>query len=218
MLTGAWLLALLMAGAPLAAMAGGGDGGDGEDHGKDPSDPSEADPADTAPEGADPGAESTLPTDYEFILCTGGDHVIAGFRPGTDTLILTSDSWDFDLFEAGSDEAGVALEIRMHDSRATLRFPDLGTLPFDDIHLHVAPPATDPIRIALRDALEPEEGTALQPADPDATDELPAHSPAAPPLSPTDPDAPEDDTPAPAEGAPLAPADPDRPDAAASGP
>jgi hypothetical protein len=96
---------------------------------------------------------------------------VEGFRPGTDTLTLTSETWDFDLYDLGNDGTGVASKScwersgRSSASRAR-------ALPVDDVHLHVSEPGEEPQRVALRDALSP-EGDVLAPADPDAPDEMP---------------------------------------------
>jgi hypothetical protein len=80
----------------------------------------------------------------------------------------------------------------------------------DDIYLNVAEPGQAPERIALRDALGPEEEEdVLAPSDPDAPDVLPADPSTDPPVAPTDPDAP-DTPPDPSDpGDVLAPTDPD---------
>jgi hypothetical protein len=215
MLTGAWILALVLTGAPLLAFAGGGDADaqDGDDDGAPPQDDGLDEVQGVAGPDEDPPDEEALPTDYEFVLGRGGAHDIAAFRPGTDTLTLTSDTWDFDLYDLGDDGTGAALEIHLGETRSILRFPGLAVLPVDDVHLHVAAPGQEPQRIALRDALEPDEGDVLDPADPDAPDDLPADAADASPIAPSDPDAP--DAP-PAHAGPedvLMPTDPDTPEA-----
>ena len=215
MLTGAWILALVLTGAPLLAFAGGNDADarDGEDDSPPPQDdaldelPGVAGPVEVPPE------EEALPTDYEFVLGRGGVHDIPAFRPGTDTLTLTSGTWDFDLYDMGDDGTGAALEIHLGETRSILRFPGLAALPVEDVNLHVAAPGQEPQRIALRDALEPDEDDVLVPTDPDATDQLPPDAADAPPVAPADPEAP--DVP-PADAGPadvLAPTDPDAPEA-----
>jgi len=130
-----------MTGAPLLALAGGGVEAD-DDGG--PADLPEDDPAEdtgdgTAPVAApdDPG-EAPPPTDYEYVLGSGGDHGVDGFRPGTDTLTLTSETWDFELYDLGGDGDCAALEIVLGEMRSILRFPGLDMLPVDDVYLHVA--------------------------------------------------------------------------------
>jgi hypothetical protein len=205
MLTGAWLLALLMAGAPLVAMAGGNDW---DDDGADASDPAEVEVQDAADrDAAEEGAPP--PTDYEFILGSGGDHSVPGFRPGTDTLTLNSDTWDFDLFDLGVGGGSAALEILLGDARSVLRFPGLDALPVDDIFLYIAESGAEAEFVALSEALHPEDDDALQPTDPDAPDIPPDPPSFDPPLPPADPDAPEDALHAPDDAEPLAPTDPD---------
>jgi hypothetical protein len=223
MLTGAWILALLMAGAPLIAMAGGTETeGVGDDAAEDPEDDiaversdelAEADPPHEPEEEPDAeGEDDVPPTDYEFILGSGGDHTVEGFRPGIDTLTLTSDTWDFDLYDLGDDGTGPAVEIAMGEDRSVLKFPGLDTLPVDDVWLHVAEPGSEPQRIALRDALHPAEDDVLAPADPDAPDDLPTDASDGPALAPADPDAPDDQRDQTGSGEALAPTDPDAPE------
>jgi hypothetical protein len=229
MLTGAWILALLAAGAPLLAMGGSGDPDtdviedappDSEDtHGGAPEagGPQE-DATGETDEDADAEADETvaddipLPTDYEFVLRNGGDHAVGGFRPGTDTLTLTSESWNFDLYDLGHDGDGAALRIVSGEMTSTLRFPGLSALPVADIWLNISGPGAEAQRVPLRDMLYPDEDVPLAPADPDAPD-TPSFDPSPePPLTPTDPDAPDeadgDDDP----GEVLPPSDPDAPE------
>jgi hypothetical protein len=213
MLTGAWILALFLTGAPLLALAGGGDADapDRDDDGAPPQDDGRDEVQGVAGTEGDVPEEDAPPTDYEFVLWRGGAHDIAAFRPGTDTLTLTSETWDFDLYDVGNDGTGAALEIHFGETWSVLRFPGLAALPVDDVHLHVAPPGQEPQRIALRDALEPEE--VLAPTDPDAPDVLPEDAADGSPIAPSDPDAPEAP---PADAGPadvLTPTDPDAPEA-----
>lgn len=223
MLTGAWILALLMAGAPLLAMAGDTEAesidedeieGPEDDLREERSDQlAEADPMPEAKPEPEPEAEESVPpTDYEFILGSGGDHAVVDFRPGTDTLTLTSDTWDFDLYDLGDDGTGPAAEIASGEERSILRFPGLDALPVDDIWLHVSEPGADPQRIALRDALHPEGDDVLAPADPDAPDDLPPDVSEGPALAPADPEAPDDRPESEGSGGVLAPTDPDAPE------
>lgn len=215
MLTGAWILALLMSGAPLLALAGGG--GEASDDEDEPGEEKQDDSAgvdETLPApDPEPPEEDPLPTDFEFVLGAGGDHEIAGFRPTVDTLTLTSDTWDFDLYALDDEGEGAALEVALDHSRSVLRFPGLASLPLDDVYLNVAEPGGTPQRIALRDALYPAEEDVLSPTDPDAPDRLLDNSSASPPIAPSDPDEPdvppEDD----GSGQALAPTDPDAPEA-----
>jgi hypothetical protein len=193
MLTGAWILALVLTGAPLLALAGGGDmdARDGDDDGAPPEDDASDVVQDLARPDEESSEEGALPTDYEFVLGQGGAHDIAAFRPGTDTLTLTSETWDFDLYDLGEDGTGAALEIHLGETWSILRFPGLAALPVDDVDLHVTAPGQEPQRIALRDALEPDEDDVLAPADPDAPDDLPANDADAPPIAPSEPDVPD---------------------------
>jgi hypothetical protein len=219
MLTGAWLLALVATGMPLFAMLGsGGTEDDPEDAGRNP--PDEA-PQEKISHEAALGAEDDtntegppLPTDYEFIVDTGGDHVIEGFRPGTDTLTLTSGDWDFDLHDLGPDEEGAALRIDYREGTAVIRFRGLDVLPTADIHLKVAQPGEEWLRVALLDALWPDdgEGTPLLPTDPDADDALPDDPSLQGPLAPLEPEE-QDIPPDPIKGvAILLPTAPDAPE------
>lgn len=210
MLTGAWIIALLMSGAPILALAGGADAeaedkGDGEDDLA-----AEQQEPDSSGDGAREEAEP--PTDYEFILELGGNHGIEGFRPSTDTLTLTSDTWDFELYDLGDDGNGAGLEIVLGDERSILRFRGLAAVPVDDVYLHVSEPGEPPQLIALRDTLNPAEDEVLAPADPDAPDELPPSTPEGSPVAPSDPDTPDALPDAPWSGEPLAPTDPDAPE------
>lgn len=216
MLTGAWILAILMAGAPLLAAAGGG-GDDSDDSAEAPDPPqdeaTEVDPDDPVP--AEPGEtelETRLPTDFEFILGSGGDHDVDGFRPGTDTLTLTSGTWDFDLYELADDGNGATLQIAAGAERSLLRFPDLQSLPIDDLYLRVLEPGAEAQRVPLRDVLHPETEDVLSPTDPDAPDQRPEPDLSGPPLSPADPDAPDALPPDEAAGPVLSPTDPDAPE------
>jgi hypothetical protein len=235
MLTGAWVLALLLAGVPLLAMGGGSeaDGDDGDDGARqsedgdagDTPDPSDG-PAPEAEVTEDTGGEGTgdedalPPTDYEFLLGTGGDHRIDGFRPGTDTLTLTSDGWDFELYDLGDDGTGPAFEIARGEDRSVLRFPGLSGLPLDDVFLRVAEPGAEPVHVPLRDALLPdgEEDTVLAPTDPDAPDTLPDDAGDGDVLAPADPAEPEEPGEDDWSGAVLAPTHPDAPDDRPSAP
>ncbi len=212
MLAGAWVVALLLAGAPFLAMMGGsGDDADAEEA-------EVAEPPETPVDTADPEETGALkdmavgpPTDYEYILHRPGEHVIEGFRPGVDTLTLTSDKWDFDLFDLGPDEEGARLRIDHGGDFSILRFPGLTALPLDDMLLKVTVPEDTPTVTALRAALVPDD-LVLAPADPDAPDDLPDDPSPDSGLSPTDGDEDEDDPPDPAEGEPLLPTDPDAPE------
>jgi hypothetical protein len=164
------------------------------------------------PDGPEDQEDALPPTDYEFILGSGGDHRVEGFRPGTDTLTLTSETWEFDLYDLGNDGSGPAFEIVQKEIRAILRFPGLGTLPVDDVYLHVSEPGAESQRVALRDALFPEEDDALAPTDPDAPDEMPDDPSTGPALAPAHPeaaDAPPEDS---GSREVLAPTDPDAPE------
>lgn len=216
MLTGAWILALLMAGAPLLAAAGGG-GDESDDPAEAPDPPQdEAAEADAEPSAQAPTGETEedlrLPTDFEFILGSGGDHDVDGFRPGTDTLTLTSGTWDFDLYDLGDEGNGAALRIAFGAESSLLRFPDLGSLPIDDLYLKVLEPGAEAQRIPLRDLLDPETEDVLAPTDPDAPDERPEPDLSGPPLSPADPDAPDALPPDESAGPVLSPTDPDAPE------
>lgn len=217
MVTGALLLALLMTGMPLFALFGS----NGVDD--DPQDPAgqlpDEPPGDAASGGgASPGPEDMLedgeppPTDYEFILDTGGDHRIEGFRPGTDTLTLTVADWDFELYDVASGEAGPALRIDRNHMSAFIRFPELTVLPVEDIHLRILGPGGEFQRLALIDALYPEdrEPAPLLPRDPDETDAPPDDAPPGVPLAPAGPEDLEP-PPDPAEGTVLLPSDPEAP-------
>jgi hypothetical protein len=195
MLTGAWLLALVVTGIPLFALLGSDAAED------DPEDPGRHLPdealqevlADEAAPRAEEGmrAEGQFPpTDYEFLLDTGGDHAIGGFRTGTDTLTLTSGDWDFDLYDLGPDQEGAALRIDRINGKAIIRFPGLDELPKGDIYLKVAEPGEELLRVALLDALCPDDAdvTPLLPTDPDATDTVPDDASPQTPLAPAAPE------------------------------
>jgi hypothetical protein len=219
MLTGAWIVALFLAGAPLAAMAldetTERDGDETDPAGEDALTEDRqdlVDPASDADSAADAGEgeeEAVAPTDFEFILGSGGDHLLEGFRPGTDTLTLTSDTWDFDLYGLNDKDTGAALEITLGEERAILRFPGLDAVPVDDVFLDVTEPGAEPERVALRDALLPEDDRVLAPTQPDAPDRLPEGASYWSPIAPADPDARDDVPEETARGEVLAPTDPD---------
>jgi hypothetical protein len=219
MLTGAWLLALVVTGIPLFALFGSDAAED------DPGDPGSHPPDETSQETitdeAAPRAvegrraEGQLPpTDYEFILDTGGDHAIDSFRTGTDTLTLTSGDWDFDIYDLGRDPEGAALRIDRITGKAIIRFPGLDELPKEDIHLKVAEPGEEFLRVALLDALCQDDAGVmpLLPTDPDATDAPPDDASLPTPLAPAAPEE-KDVPPDPAEAtAVLLPVAPDAPE------
>lgn len=220
MLTGAWILALLMAGAPLIALSGSGAETDEPEDDAVPETPEETPQTAAADEPAsaeardEPDGPPLPPTDYEFIVKIGGDHSVGGFRPGTDTLTLTLGDWEFDLHDLGTDQEGAGLRIDRFGETSVLRFPGLCELPRDDIYLHVSEPDEEPQRIALRDALYPEdiEPPPLAPTDPDAPDSPPEDPSSNTPLAPADAEA-QDVLPDPLHTADfLSPTDPDAPE------
>lgn len=204
MLAGAWVVALLLAGAPFLAMMGGS--GDDAEAGEDDAELTEPEESGVLQDMA-----AMPPTDYEYLLHRPGEHAIGGFRPGVDTLTLTSDSWDFDLFDLGHDGDGAGLRIDHGSDTSILRFRGLTALPLDDIFLKVTLPGTPPALVALRDALASEDPV-LAPTDPDAPDDLPDDPSPDPGLPPADGESDEDEPPGPDGGAPLLPTDPDAPE------
>jgi hypothetical protein len=204
MVAGAALIGLLLAGLPLMTFMGGGAEGD-ESHGDDG-----VDGADDAPASGEVHEDADVPVDYEFVF-RATEETIDRFRPGTDTLTITSDSWDLCLWVFDDTEGGATLQIDRAGENAILRFAGLSEVPLADIHLKVVAPGAAPVVLPLSDAAEPE--TVLQPTAPDAPEDAPPDPVAEPPLAPTDPDTP-DTQPDPADPSePLRPTDPDAPEA-----
>ena len=204
MVAGAALIGLLLAGLPLMSFMGGGADSD-DDHEDDGTDT-----ADDAPRQGDADEDTDVPVDSEFVFRTI-EATIDRFRPGTDTLTITSDSWDLRLSALDGAEGGAALEVDRAGEVAILRFAGLSEVPLADIHLKVAEPGEAPVIVPLSDAAEPEP--VLRPTAPDAPEDAAPAQVAEQPLSPADPDTP-DATPGPADpGEPLRPTDPDAPEA-----
>jgi hypothetical protein len=201
---GAALIGLLLAGLPLMSFIGGGADGD-DDH-----DDNGAEAVDNAPPHDDPHRDTDVPVDYEFVF-RATEATIDRFRPGTDTLTITSDSWDLRMSAIGGGEGGAALEVDKAGDIAILRFAGLSEVPLADIHLKVVEPGEAPVIVPLSDAAEPE--TVLRPTAPDAPEDAAPAPVAEQPLAPADPDNP-DAQPGPADpGEPLRPTDPDAPEA-----
>ena len=228
MVAGAALIGLILAGIPLMTLMGGEaavdrDDDPGGDPGGDPSGDRDGDapasdstedahpvaPAQEDPQQDDPLRGEPIPVDYEFIF-RAGDQTVAGFRPGTDTLTLTSDTWDLRLAHIDGGDGGAVLEIERAGEVAALRFPGLAEVPVSDIYVNIAENGDAPVVLPLSEVVEPApvlqptapdapedpppepiKGMPVAPADPDATDALPDPIDAGPPLLPTDPDAPE---------------------------
>ncbi len=215
-MTGVALLGLIAAMGPVLALMSGDGGGDPEmdavAEGEPKDQPNEADLLDDPdnPPDAEEPAGPHRPVDYEYIL-GAGDHAIDRFAPGEDRLLLTSNTWDFDLAEAGSSKEAV-LEITIGTETSSLSFPGLDLLPVDDIFLAIAELDTQPIIMPLTDALQEDDEDILTPTDPEEPDDFPQQTDSAK-TAPADPDA--EDTPPgdPSTIAPLPPIDADEPDA-----
>lgn len=215
MLTGFAFIGLLAAMAPVLALFGGGDGEvepDLDTNGDaSPEDlPAEADLLDDL---ADDAAPPRQPVDYEYPL-GAGDHEISDFVPGDDSLFLTSETWDFSLAELHGPDGGAALDIILGGDSATLSFPELATLPVEDIFVWVTEAGMEPVLLTLSDALDEdgEDEGPLQPTDPDSPDVPQPPIGGVVPVAPSDPDAPDGPLADPSSAPPLAPTDPDAPD------
>jgi hypothetical protein len=241
MLTGALLLGLILASAPLMALIGG-DGGadepledtpdDGGEGGQDrtddltdelPDEESEIDEVDGAteleedePEPLEDDEEevSDLPVDYEYFLGRG-DHAIEDFAPGRDTLTISSRTWNFSISTFYTKDDVPALQMDHEGGTDILRFPGLMEVPLLDIFVAVPDPVSGAVEVVpLAKVIEPEEADnpVLQPTDPDAQDTPPKEPSADPDLQPEDPDVPDDTPDEPSTSTPLAPTDPDAPE------
>lgn len=229
MLTGVFLailLALVM--VPFALM------GDDDDDGHD-DDPAPApDPEDSALSGdtSDAAGQDEAPAhvgglDHEppeiqhddpLVFKVGaedGTMAIVGFRPGVDMISVSLDLWGTELSE-GHGPNGAELQIGTGEGGTVLCFDGLDELPLADIVLVISSPGEEPVSLTLAEVLEQNVDDAIEPADPDAQDDLPESPLTGSALSPTDPETPEDQPVPILEAQPIAPTDPDAPEDAST--
>jgi hypothetical protein len=206
MVAGAALIGLILAGIPLMSLMGGDSAGD-EDVRDDGDGATDAEEKGSSP--GDGRADQDIPVDYEFVLRAGSE-TIGGFRPGTDTLTITADSWRMDLSTVDADE-GATLEVERDGEIAVLRFAGLSEVPLKDIYLNIVEPGEAPVVLRLSEAAEPEP--ILWPTAPDSPDDPTPAPVAETPLAPTDPDTPDTPPDPPGSSEPLLPTDPDAPEA-----